>query len=58
MKVGKKSFLFERNNSDHPELAFFKKEMTNKSSNSLSTMVLPPDASSSEEGTYMRLEGY
>lgn len=57
-KNGKRSFLFERNNNETNETPFYMKEMNKQTSNSLSTIVLPLEAQASEEGIYMRLEGY
>lgn len=56
-KLEDNSIIFPRNTAIH-EKTFFTKEFDTSVSNSLSTLVLPPGAMTSQEGTYMRLEGY
>jgi hypothetical protein len=56
-KINDNTFLFERNNKDNEQVVY-EKNLTLDTSNSLSTIVLRPKAENSDQGVYIRLEGY
>ena len=56
VKQPSQAVLFER--CKYAEKYIYEKVMDKSLSHSLSTIVLPPNSKCSEDGTYMRLEGY